>query len=95
MSRAIIDNKLYDTEKAKEVVTFCRRVDMGPVMTGSMLHWTPSHKFTLYKTAKGNYFEHNEDTKEITPRNEEWVKDLIRRLYPDKYIELFGGVEEA
>lgn len=95
MSKAIINDKLYDTEKAEAVVSFQRRVDMGEVLSGSKLHWTPLHNFILYKTAKGNYFEHDEDTGEITPRDEKWAKDLIRRLYPDKYIELFGEVEEA
>lgn len=95
MSKAIINDKMYDTEKAEAVVSFRRRVDMGPVLSGSTLHWTPMHDCTLYKTAKGNYFEHDEDTNDITPRDETWAKDLIRRLYPDKYIELFGEVEEA
>lgn len=95
MSKAIINNKMYDTEKAESVVSFRRRVDMGPVISGSQIHWTPMHDCTLYKTAKGSYFDHDEDTGTITPRDETWAKDLIRRLYPDKYIELFGEVEEA
>lgn len=95
MSKAIIDGKLYDTEKAEAVVTFRRRVDEGPVLSGSTIHWTPMHDFTLYKTAKGNYFEHDQANGTIVPRDKGWAKDLIRRLYPDKYIELFGEVEEA
>lgn len=95
MSKAIINNKMYDTEKAELVVAYRRRVDMGPVMSGSDIHWTPMHDCLLYKTAKGNYFEHDGDTDAITPRDEKWARDLIRRLYPDKYIELFGEVEEA
>ena len=95
MSKAIINEKIYDTQKAEAVVKFRCRVDMGPVLSGSTVHWTPLHDFTLYKTAKGNYFDYDEDTEAITPMDEADVKDLIRKLYPDKYIELFGEVEEA
>lgn len=95
MSKAIIDSKLYDTEKAEPIISFNRRVDMGPIFSGSELHWTPLHNIILYKTAKGNYFEHDVDRDTITPKTEQMAQDLVRRLYPDTYIELFGKVEEA
>lgn len=95
MSKAIINGKLYDTEKAEKVVSFRRRVDMGPIYSGSEIHYTPLHDIDIYKTAKGNYFEHDVDKGTITTTDEDEVKDIIRRLYPDKYIELFGEVEEA
>ena len=95
MSKAIINNKLYDTDRAALVVTFRRKVNECPVRPGSQVYWTPTHDFALYRTAKGNYFEHDQNTNEITPRSEDWSKDLILRLYPDKYIEIFGPVEEA
>ena len=95
MSRAIINDKLYDTEKAEKIISFQRRVDMGPIYPGADTHWAPLHDIDLYKTAKGKYFEHDRDRDAITPTHEEKAKDVIRRLYPDKYIELFGEVEEA
>lgn len=95
MSKAIINGKLYDTEKAEKVDIYRRRVDMGPVLPGSEVHFMPFHTIVIYKTAKGNYFEHDEKTNSITLTNEARVKDTIRKLYPDRYIELFGEVEEA
>ncbi len=95
MSKAIIDGKLYDTEKAEKIDSYRKRVDMGPILSGSYVHWTPMHRIDIYKTAKGNYFEHDVDGDTITTTDEARVRAIIQKLYPDKYIELFGEVEEA
>lgn len=95
MSKAIINGKLYDTEKAEKIESYRRRVDEGPVLPGSEVHYIPFHTIVIYKTAKGNYFEHDENNNHITTTDEAGVKEIIRKLYPDRYIELFGEVEEA
>lgn len=93
--KAILDGKLYDTEKAEAVIEFSRRVDKGPVAWNGKLHWTPIHNFTLYKTQKGAYFEYDQDDKTLGVASEEDARRIVRKLDPDKYMEMFGEVEEA
>lgn len=93
--KAILDGKLYNTETAEAVIEFCRRVDKGPVAWNEKLHWTPSHTFTLYKTQKGAYFEYDQDDKTIGVVSEENARKIVQKLDPDKYMEMFGEVEEA
>ena len=83
--KAIIDGKLYDTKKAKNILTW-RRSDFKCLLN-------------LYKTAKDNYFTteeyrlYAEMNLKVLPASE--AKCLLMRLDVDKYIELFGEVEEA
>ncbi len=48
----------------------------------------------LYKTKKGRYFMLYA-TGEIAPKTEESVMEYLAEHDVDKYIELFGEVEEA
>lgn len=91
---AIINNKLYDTEKAEKIIEFRRRVNEGEIMNSGMCY-VPFHNFSLYKTAKDNYFEYDEKANKINPISESTAKNIIRETYPDIYIKLFGEVEEA
>lgn len=93
--KAIIEGRLYDTAAAKKILRFRRKVDKGPVFWDERLHWTPMHDFILYRTEKGAFFEHDTGDNVIQTLNEEVAKDIVRRLDVDKYMELFGKVEEA
>ena len=74
--RAIINNLLYDTEKAEFLLGYCE----GKTKAVKV----------LYKTKRGRYFAHNIQKESITPMTEESARDLIKDLSIEKYIELFG-----
>ena len=93
--KKIIDNKLYDTEKGEKIFNFRQRRKTGEFGNYNFYHW---FDVDIYKTKKNNYFLHGH--KEgydpfIEVINKKDVKKLIQRLDPDKYIGLFGEVEEA
>lgn len=90
-TRSIVYDKLYDTEKSK------------------LLSQTQDNRF-LFITEKGNYFSCDNyifvETNvvvdvceiiytDIRPETAEYAKENVGRYAPDKYIELFGEVEEA
>jgi hypothetical protein len=94
--KAIIGDKLYDTEKAEKIFSFRRQVDKGPVVWNEKLHWTPYHTFDLYRTSKGAYFEHDAEDNTIHVTTQHAAKEVVRKLDPDKYMEVFCiTVEEA
>lgn len=94
--KSIIDDLLYDTEKARLIYSFRRQVDVGPVLWNPQYHWTPWHSITIYKTKKGRYFEHDEDANKITPIEEDAARRIIKKLDPDTYKKIFKEkVEEA
>ena len=93
--KAIIDGKLYCTDAAEEILRFTRRVDKGPVLWNPEFHWMMTHTFVLYKTKKAAYFEHDEDAGTIAALSCSDVERIVRRASPEKYIELFGPVEDA
>lgn len=93
--KAIVDGKLYNTEKAERIFGFRRRCK------GADIPWMPGycfadwHDIDLYKTKKGAYYEHDKKTENISPITEEDAKGILQRLDADKFIELFGEVLEA
>ena len=92
--KAIINDKMYDTEKAERIYEFRRKVDEGEILNTG-LHYTPYHDVVLYKTAKGNWFEHDITNDTIAVLTEDKAREIIRRLAPDIYVKMFGEVEEA
>lgn len=98
--KAIINNKLYDTEKAKSIYEYkhkwfesCSYIKEG----WEFAHWENA---TIYRTKNNNYFTYfyhdgYSERERIETASIESVKCTIRNLDPDKYIELFGEVEEA
>lgn len=92
--KAIINDKMYDTEKAEKVIDFRRKVDEGEILN-SGIHYTTYHEFVLYKTAKGNFFEHDTTKDTIAVVTEDIAREIVRQLDPDLYVEMFGEVEEA
>ena len=95
--KQIIDNKIYDTEKANVIYEFrCR-------LKGDECIWKRGYFFCywtnaqVYKTQKGNYFLHldalEEYKEKIETITEAEVKVLVKELNPDKYIKLFGTID--
>ena len=99
--KKIIDNRLYDTEKAKKIVEYREKVPHKGLIT-----LYPYHHMTLYKTKKGTYFKHigkpiedgwNDDKEDLVIMSDEKVKHLLSEELKkaDLYQELFGEVEEG
>lgn len=90
-NRRIINNKLYDTSKAQNIYSIrlshddIPNYDLPIVDLGGI-------EVTIYK---GNIEWFIEYYRFIEPVSEIWVQDILGRLNVDKYIELFGEVEEA
>ena len=104
--KAIIDNKLYNTETAEIIYTF-RGNEPQSVLWSNKLKLNCWREKDIYKTKRGNYFIHIHeggintsvsfsDLKErIELISEDKVKEIIRKLNIEKYIKLFGKVEEG
>ena len=96
--KKIIDNKLYDTEKAEKIFNFRQQRKTGNFGDYNFYSW---FNVEVYKTKKNNYFFYGYikdilDNKEfLEVVSEENVKDVMKELDPDKYIILFGDIEEA
>lgn len=94
--KKIIDNKVYDTDKATLVFSFKRSVKLTNVFGISFNDWVSGE---LYKTSKGNWFEViGEDSYKVSTQlnalTNERAKEIIS-INADKYQELFGELEEA
>ena len=97
--KKIIDNLLYDTEKAEKIYSYRHRRKTGSIGSFNTYHW---FDIDVYKTKKGNYFLHGypKDSYSLEPFIEKFseleFKDLLKRIDPDKYIKFgFDDVEEA
>ena len=90
--KAIIGNKLYDTDKAERVIKYSKRVNKGPFLFNPKWTYCPAHNFGLYRTKKGAFFEHDEEDNTIQAITETQGKEIVRTLDPDKYMELFDEV---
>lgn len=100
----LINNKVYDTEKAQEIITYIKQVPQEGIWG---LTSYPKYRHTLYKTNKGQFFVHigeyvgktdiafnNKDYIELLSENE--VKEVLNKLNNvEKYIELFDDLEEG
>lgn len=83
--KAVLNNKLYDTEKAEFLYAvsipqndFCDTVN----------------EFNIYKTAKGNIFAEHKNGECLI--NESTLKSILQRPdCVDIYTKIFGEVEEA
>lgn len=93
--KAIIDGKLYDTEKA-EFISFTE--------DHRALFVTKKRNYFSCNTLSCNYTKYQENKTfnvfettyyDIRPESIEYVMSNIGKYEPEKYIELFGEVEEA
>lgn len=83
--KAILNGKLYDTEKADFV--------FGISVPQDNFH-NDVNEFNIYKTKNGNVFAEHKD-KECLISDEMLKSILARPDCVDIYIKIFGGVEEA
>lgn len=81
--KAMIDGRVYDTDRAEEIAHFARLVDMGPLFCGDGRHWTPSHEFILYRTVGGLFFAYDTEDKTIAALTRKVVRAILRELDPD------------
>lgn len=79
----IYENKLYDTDKA-ELITTLQSCD-----------WSAREYY--FKSKKGNYFCIKKYllSSEFRLCTEDEIKKTLSKYDADKYIELFGNVEEG
>lgn len=100
--KQIIDNKLYDTEKAIKIYKYKHKYfEQGIFMPAGwgFIYWEDAE---IFRTAKNNYFiyyhdESDSNRERIEVKTEVEIKQIIQDLNVDKYLELFGNVntEEA
>lgn len=80
--RAMIDGRVYDTDRAEEITRFTRRVDRGPLYCGGGGRLTPSHEFILYRAAGGAFFEFDTEDETIAALSRRNVRAIMRELDP-------------
>lgn len=98
--KAIIDNLLYDTAKAEKIYSYRRKYKIDTICNNLLpdrycyMGW---EDVDIYKTKKCNFFLccKRDDKEYIESTTYECIKDTIKELNPDKYIELFGDIEEV
>lgn len=81
--RAMIDGRVYDTDRAEEMARFTRQVDMGPLFCGDGRHWTSGHESILYRTAGGLFFACDTEDETIAALTRKEVRVILRELDPD------------
>ena len=90
----IVNNKIYDTDKAELLCTFSKQWESKTIV-GTLY---PYRDTNLYKTAKGAYFFTcctDYGTHYIEVIDENTAKYYLMRKNYDKYVEMFGALEEA
>ena len=90
----IVENKLYDTEKAEKLCVFQKQWKAATIF-GPMY---PNRETALFKTAKGAYFltgKHDFERYEIEVITEEKAKYYLMYNAYDLYAKMFGELEEA
>lgn len=101
--RYILNNKIYDTEKAQEIIKYTQSIEN----VGLFVTTYPKYEHTLYKTKKGQFFVHigkykgnsnisYDDKDYIELLSELKVKEILTELNEvEKYLELFSDTEEG
>ena len=103
MGRYLLNNKVYDTEKAQEIIKYIKTIEHN----GLFLKSYPKYLHTLYKTQKGQFFAHigeyvgnpnfsycDNDYIELLSAGE--VKEILTKLNKiEKYEEIFDDLEEG
>lgn len=87
----IVENKVFDTEKAEVICEFKERKPL--IWNKSFSTWEDA---TLYRTNKGNWFSVIERLKECTQLNNTQVEELLKGLDEvELYEKYFEKLEEA
>lgn len=90
----IVNNKIYDTDKSELLCNFRMRWEHKTIW-GSFY---PTRDTKLYKTAKGAYFllcKGDYDCEHIKVIGEDTAKRFLMNNNYEKYVEMFGELEEA
>lgn len=87
--KTIINGKMYDTDKAELIFRYSINPIPGLTNMGKFY-------IEIYRTRKQSYFKYDTWWNEIDLLSEDDVKNiLVQRREFDKYVELFGEVEEG
>ena len=97
MARFVIQEKMYDTEKADflgEVDKWYKNNLLSEIYGKEV---GSTYKCKLYRTKKNNYFLVHEEGWNVIGQavTEQTAKELLMNTNPDAYIEHFGEIEEA
>lgn len=79
--KQIFDGKLYDTDKAKYIIS----VERDNVAN--------NFSIDIFKTKNGRYFGQDRTNGKLIDENS--LRDCLGRFQTDLYIQLFGEVEEG
>lgn len=103
MGRYLLNNKVYDTDKAEEIIKYRKTVKHN----GLVFDTYPQYIHTLYKTQKDNFFVHigeyvgnpdisygDKDYIELLSTDE--VKEILNHLNKiEIYEKIFDDLEEG
>lgn len=103
MGRYLLNNKIYDTEKAQEIIKYIKPIEHN----GLIFKTYPKYRHTLYKTQKGTFFVHigeyvgnpdisygDKDYIELLSADE--VKEILNHLNEiEIYEKIFDDLEEG
>lgn len=94
-AKSIICGKLYNTEKSEMVSCTQDKRVLFMTKRGNYFSCTKYHdNYTMHEGNKA-IAVHEISYADIRPETEEYARENIGRYNPEKYIELFGEVEEA
>ena len=94
--RFIVENKVYDTDRATLISKGVRSVTKISALFG--FSYQDEIKTTLYRSVKGTYFfvdKADYDQSVISITGEGVAKSFLIKNNYDKYVELFGELEEG
>lgn len=103
MGKYLLNNKVYDTDEAEEVIKYIKPIEHNGLFSKTY----PKYRHTLYKTQKGQFFVHvgeyvgntdvlynNKDYIELLDIDK--VKDILNRLNAiEQYKKNFDDLEEG
>jgi hypothetical protein len=92
--KKIIEGKVYNTEGAEVVFGFRRKYSTELTLMPGLVHnfWEDAE---YLKTEKGAWLYYCESQNDLRLTTEEEVKKTIANVDPDRYMELFGELEEG
>ena len=90
--KAVIDGKLYDTSKAKEIGCVVLSHEEIPNYNLPVCNHLWGQEIIIYKGDTEWFITY---LYMVQPVTEEWVKEKLGKYNTDKYIELFGAPELA
>ena len=92
--KKVINNKLYDTEKSKCIFSY--KSQFPSIFSISGMNLPNWHYSYMYKTPKGSYFKLDKTIEVLEVVEEDYVKNILKDIDPDLYMEMFNEtIEEA